>query len=264
MMRIVICEEECYDQLEICNAIQGWMENTNRQDVSYACFGSSEDLLQRWENGLAVDLLFLGIQFPGEMDGMKLAQRIRAKDPNVSMVFATSYAGYVYEGYLVNALRYLKKPIQKEHIWDCLEIAYRRFSFLAQDSIVVNARGQRLVLRYSDLIYMEAQSHYLQLHLTHSEEAVEVRMRLRDFAAQLPQNLFVQCHRGCIVNLEHIRRFSKNTLTMSNHHMVPISRTHSSLLENAWNEYFSLMKGVRSYIGRAQDMEKENVTWLIW
>ena len=76
--------------------------------------------------------------------------------------------------------------------------------------------GTAVCLKYSDLIYMETQSHYLQLHLTTLDEAMEVRTRLRDFAAQLPQNLFVQCHRGCIVNLEHIRRFSKATLTMSN------------------------------------------------
>lgn len=111
---------------------------------------------------------------------------------------------------------------------------------------MVNAREQRFVLKYSDLIYMETQSHYLQLHLTTLDEAMEVRTRLRDFAAQLPQNLFVQCHRGCIVNLEHIRRFSKTTLTMSNKHIVPISQTHFLSLERAFNEYFSNISGIRS------------------
>ena len=51
-MRIVICEDESYCQEAICDAIKSWMTATNRQDVSYACFHSSEDLLERWENGL--------------------------------------------------------------------------------------------------------------------------------------------------------------------------------------------------------------------
>lgn len=245
-MRIVICEDESYYQEAICDVINSWMTTTNRQDVSYVCFHSTEDLLERWENGLAMDLLFLDIQIPGEMDGMSLARKVRSKDANVFIVFVTNFANYVYDGYVVNALRYLKKPIQKEQIWDCLEIVYQRFSLLSQESIVVNAREQRFVLKYSDLIYMETQSHYLQLHLANLDEAMEVRTRLRDFAAQLPQNLFVQCHRGCIVNLEHIRRFSKTTLTMSNRHIVPISQTYFLPLERAFNEYFSDISGIRS------------------
>ena len=57
-MRIVICEDEFYYQEAICDVIKSWMTTTNRQDVSYVCFHSSEDLLERWENGLAMDLLF--------------------------------------------------------------------------------------------------------------------------------------------------------------------------------------------------------------
>lgn len=256
MMRIIVCEDECHDQQMVCEAIKSWMESTNRQDISYACFRSSEDLLERWENGLAVDLLFLDIQIPGELGGMELAQKIRSKDPNVSIVFVTNFANYVYDGYVVNALRYLKKPVQTKQIWDCLEIAYRRFSLLSQESIVVNARGQRFVLRYSDLIYMESKSHYLQLHLTNSEEAMEVRTRLQDFARQLPQSLFVQCHRGCIVNLEHIRRFSKTTLTMSNNCTLPISQTYFLSLESAFDKYFSHIAGIIPDQSKTKDRSK--------
>ena len=45
-MRIVICEDEFYYQEAICDVINSWMTTTNRQDVSYVCFQSSEDLLE--------------------------------------------------------------------------------------------------------------------------------------------------------------------------------------------------------------------------
>ena len=73
---------------------------------------------------------FFGYPIPGELSGMALAKKIRQHDQTVSIVFVTNYADYVYEGYVVNALRYLKKPICREDIYDCMEIAYRHFSLL--------------------------------------------------------------------------------------------------------------------------------------
>ena len=129
---------------------------------------------------------------------MALAKKIRQHDQTVSIVFVTNYADYVYEGYVVNALRYLKKPICREDIYDCMEIAYRHFSLLSKDKISVLCRDRRLVLPFSDIIYVEIRSHYLCLTLQQSGEKPEVRARLRDFAAQLPQQLFCQCHRSYI------------------------------------------------------------------
>ena len=110
-MRVIICEDERCFQEALCNAIEEWKELTNHQDVSCICFDSSEDLLASWEGGLSAELLFLDIQIPGELSGMALAKKIRQHDQTVSIVFVTNYADYVYEGYVVNALRYLKKPI---------------------------------------------------------------------------------------------------------------------------------------------------------
>ena len=124
-MRVIICEDERCFQEALCNAIEEWKELTNHQDVSCICFDSSEELLASWEGGLSAELLFLDIQIPGELSGMALAKKIRQHDQTVSIVFVTNYADYVYEGYVVSALRYLKKPVLREDIFDCMEIAYR-------------------------------------------------------------------------------------------------------------------------------------------
>ena len=153
-MRVIICEDERCFQEALCNAIEEWKEATNHQDVSCICFDSSEELLTSWEGGLSAELLFLDIQIPGELSGMTLAKKIRQHDQTVSIVFVTNYADYVYEGYVVNALRYLKKPICREDIYDCMEIAYRHFSLLSKDKISVLCRDRRLVLPFSGIIYV--------------------------------------------------------------------------------------------------------------
>lgn len=243
-MRIVICEDDNDHQSALCAAVERWKEISLHRSVSYVCYRSSEDLLGRWENGLCADLFILDIQIPGELDGMSLARRIRSKDQNVSIVFVTNYDSYVYDGYTVNALRYLRKPIEPTALFDCLDIAYRHFSLLSQESLVVNSCEQHFVLRYSDIICVEMHSHYLHLHLSSGENALRVRARLSDFGRQLPQKLFARCHRSYIVNLQHIRRLSKFALTMSNDQQVPVSQTYLLSLRNAFQWYHSAVNGI--------------------
>lgn len=238
-MHIVICEDEHCFQRVICNAVDDWKHTSGQQDVSYTCFASSEDLLASWESGLSVELLFLDIQIPGELSGMALAKIIRQRDPTVSIVFVTNYSDYVFEGYVVNALRYLKKPVNREDIFQCLDIAYRRFSLLSEKKLSIVRRDQRLVIPYRDIVYIEIQSHYLQLTLYQSTDKPEIRARLRDFAAALPQSLFCQCHRSYIVNLDHIRRFTRDSLTLSNHATIPVSQTFVSMLKKRYDWYYT-------------------------
>lgn len=243
-MHIVICEDERCFQDAIFRAVQNWREATNNQDATCTCFSSSEELLASWENGLSADLRFLDIQIPGELSGMALAKRIRERDQTVSIVFVTNYADYVYEGYVVNALRYLKKPIRNEDIYTCLEIAFRHYSLLSQDKLSIVCCDQRLVLPYSEIIHVEIQSHYLRMTLSHSDEKPKVRARLRDFAMQLPQQLFAQCHRSYIINLDHIRRFTRENVMMSNHDVIPVSQTFATSLKKKYDWYYTGNKGL--------------------
>ena len=57
------------------------------------------------------DLLFLDIQIKGEMNGIELAHKIRQLGLDTVIVFCTNFPQYVYEGYTVNALRFLPKPV---------------------------------------------------------------------------------------------------------------------------------------------------------
>lgn len=236
-MNIVICDDEKYYQDAVINAIDNWTRIANYNNIRYQCFSSTEDLLEKWENGLHIDLIFLDIQIPGELSGMALAQKIRVSDQNITIVFITNYSNYVYEGYTVNALRYLRKPIQEQEVYSCLELAHRQFSLLQNSSILIETRDQSLVLRHADIIYIESQSHYLTFCLTYNMRPV-IRKKLSQLLLHLPSELFVQCHRSYLVNLAHIRRFTSNIITMSNNQTLPVSSTFSSALHIAFVHYY--------------------------
>ena len=103
MMHVVICDDEPCFQEAVVNAVKKWMCTSGHYDIRCTVFSSSEDLLERWSNGLSIDLLFLDIEIPGEISGMALAQKIRDTDHNLPIVFITNYLNYVYEGYVVGA-----------------------------------------------------------------------------------------------------------------------------------------------------------------
>lgn len=237
-MQIVICDDESYYREAIAHAAQKWSALSDHSNIQYTSFASSEDLLERWEKGFHIDLLFLDIDIPGELDGMSLAKHIRSSDHMMSIVFVTNYENYVYDGYKVNAMRYLRKPIQESEIFSCLETAYHHVLLLKQDRFIINERDQHFVLRYAEIIFIEASGHYLNFHVVDAKESPTLRAKLSDILSSLPPALFIRCHRSCAVNLLHIRRFTKNTILVSNGLVLPVSQKYCSCLHNAFNQYY--------------------------
>lgn len=242
MMHVVVCEDEFYYSDAIVCAIQNWSKTSQHPDIRCSVTASSEDLLERWEKGMHIDLLFLDIEIPGEMNGMTLAQTIRASGKPLSIVFVTNYDHYVYEGYTVNALRYLRKPIRESEIAACMDSAYKNFMLLANDKLVIDCPNQHYVFSSSEIIYIEAQAHYLTFYLGTTDDAPRLRAKFGDVLSRLPPDLFVQCHRSTVVNLLYIRRFTKDAVYLSTGQKIPISQTYFTRLQAAFSRYYQGVK----------------------
>ncbi|MBR6571923.1 MAG: response regulator transcription factor [Clostridia bacterium] len=238
MIHMVICDDEQQARTALQASVTRWMSENGHWDVSLRVCSSSEEVWELYENGLPMDLLLLDIQIPGELDGMSLARKIRAKDPNMAIVFITNYADYVYDGYTVAALRYLRKPVQDSELFECLHTAYRQNMLLRQESLLLDVHLQRQVIRYSDIFYLESRMHRVEFHTSHSPEPISVRARLEDYRAQLPSALFVQCHRSYIVNIARICRLSSTAAVLSNGDTIPVSKTWRSDLRAALERYY--------------------------
>lgn len=234
-MHVVICEDEPRDQEALVRAVQRWSDASGHE-IRCCVTASSEDLLERWERGMRVDLLFLDIEIPGELDGMALAQRIRATGQPLSIVFVTNYDHYVYEGYAVNALRYLRKPAGEAEISACMDAAYRHFALLTGDTFVLDCGERHFALRRSEILYIEARGHYLTFRTT--DGAPRQRAKIGDALKRLPPELFVRCHRSFIVNLLYIRRFTRDAVLLSSGETIPVSRTYCAALQAAFRSYY--------------------------
>ena len=236
-MRIVVCEDELIYQKAITDAIEHWQASSGHLDIELSVYSSSEDLLERLDRDAKVDLLFVDIQIPGEMSGIELARRIREKQLDMTIVFCTNYSEYVFEGYTVHALRFLKKPVVQEDIDFCCSYVYNRLALQSDQTLTISSASKRYVLRYMEILCVEARLHSLLFTTTISREPIKISAKLSDIQRSLPSSLFVQCHRSYLINIAHVRMLTRTECTLSNSISIPISRTFTADVEHAFDRY---------------------------
>ena len=207
-MRIIICDDEKIYIDGMRASIERWCENKHVQIPPVSIYTSSEDAMEDNALSYAYDLAFLDIQFPGELSGLVLAQKLRDNNEHMSIVFTTNYRDYALEGYKVNALRYLLKPVCDEQVFECLDIAYRQWKLLQNESIMLSAADQTYNVLFKSICYVESKAHYLHVHLVDGEKEIRIRGKLSDFIGRLPEEEFVQCHRSFAVNLFYVQSIS--------------------------------------------------------
>lgn len=175
-----------------------------------------------------VDLLFLDIQMP-QMDGLTLSKMI--KDPT-RVVFTTAFEQYAVEGFKVDAIDYLLKPINFNEFLVAAERAWRWFDLNKRatetngdseplDHFYVKADSKMYNIKYSDLILVEAERDYLKLHFTDGSW-IMILMSMKSIEEILPDSIFVRVHRSYIVNRNNIFSFDKKKIQIGKHE-VPVS-----------------------------------------
>ena len=117
-MKIAVCEDNQAEADWLKKVIVEWAA-FNRRDVQVSCYSATEHFFFFFEES-CFDILFLDIQMPGE-DGISLARKLRKKNDPIPIVFVTGMDEYISEGYEVEAVHYLVKPVKEEKVKECLE-----------------------------------------------------------------------------------------------------------------------------------------------
>lgn len=238
-MNLIICDDE-QRFLDILEAmIYDWAKQKMYDNTLIVHrFTSSKDVLRAWKDGMQIDALLLDIQIPGEMSGLKLAKEIHAQNEYLPVAFITDYGEYAEEGYTVNALRYLRKPVTRRTLFECLDLFWHYRTIRDAQSIVLNLPTQYLRLPLDAILYIEVQGHYCNVHTTDQKGIYRVRKAFGDIKASLQNGIFAQCHRSFIVNIKYIRRITNGEVILVNQESIPISRTHHSSFLRLVRQYY--------------------------
>ena len=231
-MNIIILDDEERDREAFRDAVKHIDGFESGNIIEFAC---GEDFLESWEKGLICDILFTDIALNESMSGMEVARRIRRVDRFMPIVFVTNFASYACEGYTVEAMRYLMKPVSAEAVKECLSLAGARGS--ENELISVATERQTLLVPVKTILYIEVLGHQLTYHSCESG-ALSTRQTISDAEAQLRQGLFVRCHRSFLVNLQYVRKFRTDRLTLADGTELPIGRKYTRAFCEAFDRYY--------------------------
>lgn len=172
-----------------------------------------------------VDLLFLDIQMPG-LSGIQFLQGLSKSPPLV--IFITAYEKYAIDGYNLDVVDYLLKPVSFERFLKAVNKAHEKFNSrtLAQESsadyLFVNSEYNLVRIDFNDIAYIEGLRDYVKIFLLSAPRPVITRLSMKSLEEKLPANTFVRVHKSFIVSLTKITSIRKGRISILKA-QVPIS-----------------------------------------
>lgn len=164
-----------------------------------------------------VDLIFLDIQMPG-LTGLQFIQSITQKP---MFILVTAYEKYALEGFNLDVIDYLVKPVSLERFMKACNKAMEYYLLKTKndtgekaviDYLFVNVDYSLLKIVHSDIMWIEGLKDYIKIHLRSSSKPVVTRMTMKSIEEVLPSAKFIRVHKSYIVAIAYVTAARKNSL----------------------------------------------------
>ena len=240
-MKLAIIEDEQVHTDLLNQYIEMWSIEKNIQ-VTVTPFSSAESFLFTWEEQRDFDVLLVDIQMK-EMTGMEMAKRVREQDPDIAIIFTTGIADYMEEGYEVDAIHYLLKPVSREKLCQCMDRVLQKGC--REQFLLVKTKEETLKLSVKSIMYVEAMGHGCMIEFCpHADRTfqVEITESISELEERLGESDFVRCHRAYLCRIDKIRYISRAWIEMDNGSRILVSRRLYSYVNQRFISYFSREK----------------------
>ncbi|WP_432411547.1 LytR/AlgR family response regulator transcription factor [Rasiella sp. SM2506] len=175
-----------------------------------------------------VDLIFLDINMP-EVTGLMFAKAIGNK---ATIIFTTAYREYAVEGFEMNVLDYLVKPISLERF----AMALQKFQELkaventqeSYDFTFFRCDRKMVKIDFETLLYVESFGDYIKLHTV--QKTYVTRETMKNVLTKLPSAKFLRVHRSSVVAISKIESYT-NELVILNNNAIAISRGYREMVQ---------------------------------
>lgn len=188
-----------------------------------------------------VELMFVDINMP-DLNGMDFVKSL--KNPP-KIIFTTAYSEYALEGFKVDALDYLLKPIDyaaflkasnKAKSWFDLQNLKPEQINSNDDFLFIKSEYKILRVKLNDIKYIEGMREYVRIHLT-NEKPIMTLLSMKAVEQQLPSANFMRVHRSYIVNLKMITTIERNRIVFDKVY-IPVSEQHKEAFQQFINNNF--------------------------
>lgn len=229
--RIAICDDSQADADYIAVLVKAWAQ-TQEIKILLESFSCAESFLFCYEDDKNFDILLLDIEMK-QMNGVELAKKIRLANREIQIIFITGYNDYIADGYDVEALHYILKPVHREKLEAVLFRAREKLKKNAAALLFSLPDGTVRIPLY-EIRFAEVRSNYVTLH---AAQEVTVKMTLHALEKELDDSFF-RVGRSYIVNMRYIRKITKTEAVLEGGEIIPLSRGYYEPLNRAFIQYF--------------------------
>lgn len=190
---------------------------------------------EKFLNENPVDLLFIDINMP-DKKGTEVVKELSQKP---MVIFTTAYKNYAAEGFELDAVDYLVKPISFERFAKAVQKAIdffelKRSAQKENDGLFVRSEYQLVKINFTDILYIESVEDYVKFHLT-AGRPVMTLMTMKAVLDKLPANLFARIHRSYIVPLSKVKSIINRRVTLVNGVELPVSNSYVDVVRS-WRQ----------------------------
>ena len=195
-------------------------------------YGSAVEAMKELRNN-PVDLLFLDIQMP-ELSGMEFAGILPKK---TKVIFTTAFDRYAIDGYKVNAVDYLLKPISYDSFVLSVNRALERCrdvdrqDVMSADGFVYVKSEYKLVkINFDDILYIEGVKDYIKIYFRDRRKPVMSLMNMKKLEDYLPKSQFMRVHRSFIVNMSVADMIDRGRIVAGDT-FIPVSESYKEQVQ---------------------------------
>ncbi|MDD2972309.1 MAG: LytTR family DNA-binding domain-containing protein [Lachnospiraceae bacterium] len=237
-MNIVICDDQMEERQELYHYLEVYFRQKNIETSFLQC-RNQEELFRNVNSD--TDIIFLDI-FIDQDNGIELARKIRAEYEQVPIVFVSNSADFVFEGYDVEAIGYLLKPVQMEK----LEQVLQHFMLKAQRKIkdqekliLYDSVGkEKTRISYENIEYIESDLKQIIVHTAKLEKVVAYGTLNAIEQAMKDVKCFLRCHQSFLINMDYAKLDTANCVfLMRSSDTVAIRRRHFKEIQKQYFEY---------------------------
>lgn len=221
ILRCVIVDDEPIAR----EIIATYIKKTPNLHLIKTCKNASEAIIFTQTN--EVDLFFLDINMP-EINGLSLAKIINKKS---KIIFTTAYRDYAVDGFNLNVVDYLLKPIAFDRFLQATQKVLQQNitvnaslnKELEKDFIFVRADRKMIKINLNNILYVESLGDYLKIFT--DDATIVTRETMSNLLSKLPINQFLRIHRSYIISIQKISSYTNEFIEISKK-AIPISRSY--------------------------------------
>ena len=221
--------------------IAGYIQKIPFLELVAECRSASEAMPIISQN--EIQLLFIDINMP-DISGMDFVKSL-ANPPYI--VFTTAYSEYAVEGFQVEAVDYLLKPISfanflkaANKVKNLIELttnSQKESLSTTANHLFVKSEYKLIRIELDDIKYIESQHEYIKIYLINSN-AVVTQISMKNIEEQLPSDRFMRVHRSFIVNLARVSVIERNRIVFDDKIYIPISEQYKEKFQEYIDKNF--------------------------